>query len=318
MHTEINNWISAEFGYYPQMFNVTAERFSIQTLANFEEDVDLIKNDPNIQKDWIYPGPALKHDVISEEILDLPYTARIFSLPKTHVLTLFNSQNKDDLDFVVWCLSFFTGMRLTITEAGFLDATPIKQGKLVDFVLSHCTLEDAINLALDYIDAEQENFRATKRVIAAIHALFLSQFPQNLPFERFQYLYMALDTCFKIIETKSKPNKRLNHAERIQWMCEKFDIPTPSWSMTNDNKSDISIVRNDTIHEALFFDEPLGFSIYGGNQPTTNSVNVLLQMRHLVCRLLVAILGKPDSDYVKTSVESRMRQPLRLNDSLEE
>jgi len=317
MRTEVNNWISAEFGYYPTKYRATTERFSIQTLANFEENLELIKKNPNIQKDWIYPGLALKHDVISEKILDLPYTARIFSLPKTHVLTLFKSQNMNDLNFVVWCLSFFTGMRLTIEEAGFLDATPIKQGKLVDFVLSDCTLVDVINLALDYIEAERENFRATKRVIAAIHTLYLSQFPQNLPFERFQYLYMAIDTCFKIIATKSKPNKRLNHAERIQWMCEKFDIPTPSWTMTNDNKSDISIVRNDTIHEALFFDEPLGFSIYGGNQPTTNSVNVLLQMRHLVCRLLVAILGKPDSDYVKTSVESRMRQPLRLNDSLE-
>jgi hypothetical protein len=318
MQTEVKNRISAEFGFYPKMYNVTTERFSIQTLGNFEETLERVKNSPNLQKDWIYSGRTLQDDFIGEKTQVLPYTNRVFELPKTHVLTLFKRQNIDDLDFVVWCLSFFTGMRLTITEAGFLDATPIKQGKLVDFVLSHCTLEDAINLALNYIDAEQENFRATKRVIAAIHALFLSQFPQNLPFERFQYLYMALDTCFKIIETKSKPNKRLNHAERIQWMCEKFDIPTPSWSMTNDNKSDISIVRNDTIHEALFFDEPLGFSIYGGNQPTTNSVNVLLHMRHLVCRLLVAILGKPDTDYVKTSVESRMRQPLRLNDSLEE
>lgn len=155
-----------------------------------------------------------------------------------------------------------------------------------------------------------------KRVIAAIHALFLSQFPQNLPFESFQYLYMALDTCFKIIETKSKPNKRLSHAERIQWMCKKFDIPVPNWANAINNKSDISIVRNDTIHEALFFDEPLGFSLYGGNLTTTNTQNTMLQMQNLICRLLVAILGKPDTDYVKTSVESRMRQSLRLNDFL--
>ncbi|MGK7249675.1 hypothetical protein ACSNOU_11375 [Acinetobacter oleivorans] len=313
MQTEINKGVSAEFGYYPKMYSVTTERFSIQTLDNFEENLELIKNDPSLQKDWIYSGPALQHDFITGKTSALPYKARIFSLPKTHVLTLFKSQNTDDLDFVVWCLSFFTGMRLTIEEAGFLDATPIKPNKLVDFVLSHCTLKDVINLALDYIEAEHENFRATKRIIAAIHTLFVSQYPQNLPFERFQYLYMALDTCFKIIETK-KPNKNLSHAKRIQWMCEEFDIPIPSWATTIGKKSDISTVRNDTIHEALFFDEPLGFSIYGGNQFTTNRANVLLQMQHLVCRLLVAILGKHDTDYVKTSVESRMCQPLRLND----
>lgn len=314
MQTEINKRVSAEFGYYPKMYSVTTERFSIQTLDNFEENLELIKNDPSLQKDWIYSAPALQDDFITGKTQVLPYTDRIFSLPKTHVLTLFKSQNVGNLDFVVWCLSFFTGMRLTIEGAGFLDATPIKPDKLVDFVLSHCTLKDVINLALDYIDAEHENFRAIKRVSAAIHALFLSQYPQNLPFERFQYLYMAIDTCFKIIATKSKPNKRLNHAERIQWMCEKFDIPIPSWAITNENKSDISIIRNDTIHEALFFDEPLGFSIYSGNHPTINSANILLQMQNLICRLLVAILGKPDTDYVKTSVGSRMRQPLRLND----
>jgi hypothetical protein len=31
-------------------------------------------------------------------------------------------------------------MRLTTTEAGFLDATPIEPGQLNDFVLMNCTL----------------------------------------------------------------------------------------------------------------------------------------------------------------------------------
>lgn len=314
MKTHVANGISAEFGYYPIVYNVTAERFSIQTLPSFAKDVELIKNDPHIEKDWIYSGNALQGDFISGKIKSLPYPARIFSLPKTHVLTLYCSQNMEDLDFVVWCLSFFTGMRLTITEAGFIDATPIKPRKLIDFVLSGCTLEDVINLALNYLESEHDSFRSTKRVIAAIHALFLSQLPQSLPFERFQYAYMALDTCSKIIETKSKPNKKLNHAEKVQWMCQNFDMPVPLWATTTNNKSDISAVRNDTIHEALFFDEPLGFSIYGGNQPNANSVNIIMQMQHLISRLIVAILGKPDIDYVKSSVESRMCEPLRLND----
>lgn len=312
MTSQVTNGGTAEFGYYPLIYNVTTERFSIQTLSNFRESIDLIKNDPNVHQDWIYPGTTLQHDFISGKTRSLPYKTRIFSLPKTHLLTLYNNMTREDLDFVIWCLSFFTGMRLT-TEAGFVDATPIKPEKLIDFVLVGCSLEDVINLALDYLESEGDNFRATKRVIAAIHTLFLSQLPQNLPFERFQYVYMALDTCFKLIESKSKPNKKLNHAERVQWMCQKFDIPVPVWATTIGNRSEVSIVRNDTIHEALFFDEPLGFSIYGGNQSTANNGNIILQMQHLICRLLVAILGKPNSNYVKTSVESRMYQSLKLN-----
>lgn len=80
-----------------------------------------------------------------------------------------------------------------------------------------------------------------------------------------------------------------------------------------DNKSEVSIVRNDTIHEALFLDEPLGFSIYGGNQSTINNGKIILQMQNLICRLLVAILGEPNTDYVKTGIESRMYQSLKFN-----
>ncbi|MGE0278814.1 MAG: hypothetical protein AB7R40_25755, partial [Nitrospiraceae bacterium] len=61
----------------------------------------------------------------------------------------------------------------------------------------------------------------------------------------------------------------------------------------------------DTFHEALFFNEPLGFSIYGSNQLTTDRANVTLEMRALVCRLLVAILGKPGVGYVQTPVDTR-------------
>ncbi|WP_374295932.1 hypothetical protein [Acinetobacter sp.] len=292
METQVANGVSAKFGYYPAVCNITTERFSVYTLSSLNRDVNIIENDPNIHNDWIYPNVALQHEIGSGQVRTLPFTTRIFSLPKTHVLTLHESQNKADLDFVVWCISFFTGMRLTITEADYLDATPIKQGKLVDFIFSCCALEEVINLALDYLKTEHNNFRATKRVIAAIHALFLSQFPQSLPFERFQYIYMALDTCFKLIATKSNPRKRLNHAERVQWMCKNFDMPVPSWAITVEGTSDISLVRNDTIHEALFFDEPLGFSIYGGNQSARDSANIILQMQNMVCRLYSSNFGK--------------------------
>jgi hypothetical protein len=315
MKTQDANGSSKEFGYYPVIYNINTERFSIKTLSNFEESVDLIRNDPNTLKDWIYSDTALQYDLMSKELRPLPYKARIFSLPKTHVLSLHKNNNLDDLDFVVWCLSFFTGMRLTIHEAGFIDATPVKQGKLVDFVLSYCTLEDVINLALDYIETERDKPRSSKRVIAAIHALFLSQSPQNLAFERFQYVYMALDACFKIIATKSESSQNLTHPKRVEWMCKNFDIPVPTWATITNKQSAISNVRNDTIHEALFFDEPLGFSIYGGNQYNANNPNIIMQMQRLVSRLLVSILGKSNTNYVKTSVESRQIEALELNNS---
>ena len=243
----------------------------------------------------------------------MPYSARVFALPKTHALTLHKSESQEELDFIVWCLSFFTGMRLTTTEAGFLDATPIKPGKLVDFLLIRCTLADAVQLALDYLESESGDPRTLKRVEAVIHALFLAQYPQNLPFEQFQYLYMALDACFSLIIAKETKPPRVPHAQRIQWMCEKFGLLVPEWAdSTMTGTSDLSIVRNDAFHEALFFDQPLGFAIYGGSQSTADRINVTLQMQALICRLLVAILGKPGTSYVHTPVDTRQRHALEL------
>src|SRR5690606_38600816 len=153
-------------------------------------------------------------------------------------------------------------MRLTGTEAGFLDATPIKPGMLVDFILSRCTLADAVDLGLDYLESEGDDPRAPKRIAAAIHALFLAQHPRNLPFEAFQYLYMALDACYSLVSAKEPANPRIPHAKRIQWMCETFGLPVPAWAIgTTTEAAHLSIVRNEAFHEGLFFGEPLGFAI---------------------------------------------------------
>jgi hypothetical protein len=315
-HRASTGGISAEFGYYPIHCNMETDQFSIQTLSDHEAKVAAIIGDVSVIKDWLYPGAQQQRDMMSGNLRSLPYSARIFGLPKTHALTLHRSESHDDIDFVIWCLSFFTGMRLTTTEASFLDSTPIKPGKLVDFTLRRCTVSDAIQLALNYLELERGDPSAPKRVAAVIHALFLAQYPQNLPFEQFQYLYMALDACFKLLEVKDAPKPRPTHAGRIQWMCEKFDIPVPEWAESpkiTPFSSPLSKVRNDTFHEAIFFDAPLGFSIYGGNKPDVNPSNVPLQMKALVCRLLVAILGRADVSYVKSAVNTRMIHSLELN-----
>ena len=315
--------ISTKFGYYPRPIEIKNERFTVKTLPNLQETVALVKADPNVHNRWIYPGAQQNID-FNGVISNRPYNVRVFGMHKTHELTLHKSNNMEDIDFVVWCLSFFVGMRLTTTEAGFLDATPIEDGTLVDFLLSKCTVEDAIEVVLNFLESERENFRTTKRVTAVINSLFLAQYPQSLSFEKFQYLYMSLDSCYKLIEDKSnpKPNRGLSHAARVQWMCKQFDICIPDWAITkiksknNGPKmyeaSEISEIRNDALHEAIFFDEPLGFAIYSNNETDGRQINVILEMEHLICRLLVCILGISDVDYVQSCINDRQRKGLNL------
>ena len=84
-------------------------------------------------------------------------------------------------------------------------------------------------------------------------------------------------------------------------------MPVPDWADTSKQTSaDVIGPRNETLHEGLFFGEPLGFQIFGGNtNRSQHDGNVLLEMSHLVSRLVLALLGMEKSDYVTSPINTR-------------
>ena len=96
------NGIAMEFGYYPKPCDIATGRFSVQTLPDHESSVATVTGDPNVLKDWIYPGAQQQRDFMSGNVRSMPYNARVFGLPKTHVLTLHEGWSREELDFVVW------------------------------------------------------------------------------------------------------------------------------------------------------------------------------------------------------------------------
>ena len=170
---------------------------------------------------------------------------------------------------------------MTSEEAGFLDTTPIKKGVLVDFVVI-----DKLDRAVEHAEKIWINNRTfpeqIKRISAAIHSLFLSQNRQALRFEQFQYVYMALDACFAMLWQKHKNGVKPHHAKRLSWMCEKLDVSIPTWAAVDDGqakKTEVSGLRNDAFHEALFAGEPFGFAIDGAG----SKQNLVLEMQNLTC-----------------------------------
>ena len=200
------------------------------------------------------------------------------------------------------------GTRLTTTEAGYLDATPIKSGKLVDFLLLGNSLVRAVLLAEDFWMANSGQRDRAKLFAAAVHALFLGQFPQSLQFERFIYLYTAIDACFKLGKALKNLTKSIPHSGRIDWMCNQFGLNLPGWAKQPvGGSAHVTGIRNPTLHEALFMDEPLGFAVHGKGA----HVNLTLEMGALVCRMLVALIGG-NASYVRSRVDSMQRQGLEL------
>jgi hypothetical protein len=200
-------------------------------------------------------------------------------------------------------------MRLTTTEAGFVDATPIVPHKLVDFTPSYKSLPKAVTLAEQFlIDHRHEPGRA-KEFVAAVHALFFAQYPRHLQFEQFVYFYTALEACYALAHSIQRLRKKIPHADRISWICNQLGLRTPDWALNASGAgAEVAILRNATLHEALFMGEPLGFAIHG----IGSNVNLTLDMQTLVCRMLVALLGGGASDYVRTPVNTRQRYFLDL------
>ncbi|HEX9963816.1 MAG TPA: hypothetical protein VGB04_02400 [Allosphingosinicella sp.] len=300
---------SVQFGYYPLSLHLASGSIKVETLPDLDQTAADMEASNGIEKGWIYAPPRQRRDFVSGQIAALPYPSRIFGLPKTHTPTHDAANGADHLTFHIWCLSFFTGMRLTATEAGFVDATPLKPGALVDFVPGRIDLQKALELAERFWINNKVEPRRTRLVAATIHALFLAHNPVLLQFERFLLLSCALDACYALASSLHAPPPRLGYAKRILWMCELFGMAVPTWAdPAAASGPEAALLRNETVHEALFVGEPLGFAVHG---PGTNR-NLPLEMEALICRLLVALLGAAGARYVTSPVNTRQYQALDL------
>jgi hypothetical protein len=294
---------TVEFGWCPSRLDFVVGNITLATLDGLDEKVAAVRDDPGVDREWIY-APLQQVYIMGGGVEERPFPSRVFGLAKTHSLTHANPDGPKHLDFLVWALSFFMGMRLTTTEAGFLDATPIKPRKLIDFVLSPREYRPALAYAEAFWQANKAHPARANRWVAAVHTLFIAQYPNALQFERFIYLYGALDACFALAKDFHPPPKRLGHDRRVSWMCSLFNMPVPAWADAAAGPSPVSVIRNATLHESLFMDAPLGFALHGVG---TNQ-NLPLEMEGLICRFLVALIGDPNADYVRAPVTTRQMQ----------
>lgn len=302
------NLFNVPFGYFPKQLDISTGPVKISSHPELENIVAMVESSELVVDKWVYAPTKFRHNPEGIKTRS-PYPERIFSLPKTHFFSHPAADNEGHIAFHLWCLSFFVGMRLTSAEAGFVDATPIEEGALRDFVLVGCDIKDCVILADAFWLANRDVPARGKLVAAIVHALFLSKRPQHLQFERFALLYSAMDACFALAKSFYSPSKSVPHAERIRWMCELFSIPLPVWAKQGEQTcAEIVDIRNQNVHEARFMGEPLGFALHG----VGGNTNLTLEMEELISRLLVGLLGNQREDYVKTPVGTYQQHGLRV------
>ena len=138
------------FGFYPRQLQVEAGPIMVCTLPEMDKKIEDLKRYGAVVDEWIYSPLEKKIVFSSSERCNLPYPSRVFDLPKTHVLRHDTAVSDDHVDFHIWALSFFLGMRLSSLDFGFLDATPIKEGEVIDFILSRDDIKMLVTLAEDF------------------------------------------------------------------------------------------------------------------------------------------------------------------------
>ena len=257
-----------KFGFFTEALDLDCGDIKISTLPKTKEIRKEINKYPNVYKDIIY-GPRLqlnkehinfKDNTEEKSIIKLPYSSYIFPLPNTHVIKSKRIKDERYIDFLIWVLSFFVGVRLTTvaTKNGFIGYAPLKRGYLTDFFCGD--LCSAIDLGRKFWRSDTYGKANSKNLVSALHTLYIMQKPHQLQlqFEEFIYSYLAIDTCYSIVERMNTKKENIPHSERVGWMCKKLKIKIPDWAKCKKKKgskkkySKLSVLRNKVFHESLY------------------------------------------------------------------
>jgi hypothetical protein len=211
--------LTLEFGFHPGHLELDSGPVMVRPLPDCEEPIKHVLASQTRAKDWIYAPAQQSRDFMSGAVSQKPYSARVFGLPRTHSLRHANAAGDDHLDFHLWGLSFFSGLRLTVTEAGFSTPHRSRLGNSSTSCRCATPSKRALAWPKNFWTKNAGDPRQAQRFAAAVHAPFIAQNPRSLQFEGFTFLYAALDACYALAAAKHSPPPRIPHRERPAWMC---------------------------------------------------------------------------------------------------
>jgi len=213
--------------------------------------------------------------------------SRIFS--QSPNCTMCGVHSEEHGQFMVQCLSFLYGQKLFTKSNEYVDSVRLMRDNW-GLLISNESIEKGLtycNMLWDDIThnkAEVDASRVKKRIFGIIHLLFMSTSNKILQFERFMFLYIAIDACFKHflemnIITKQKRN--IPHKERVKYISEitgvKFSDQITEEFFYN--------IRNDVFHEGIYLEEPLGYSCVDGTKNLLFAQNFLVRVIFFVLKI---------------------------------
>ena len=74
------------FGFYPEPLRIEAGSIRIEPLARLDEVSGGVLSGDEVESGWIYAPPQEVRELVSGEVRQRPYSARVFGLPHTHTI----------------------------------------------------------------------------------------------------------------------------------------------------------------------------------------------------------------------------------------
>ena len=294
----VESLMETRFGFLQEPTALDWDGGFIRPLEGHDAVVQDLLADPRWCSGCFFP-PLTSSSRLAPDGKAVPPMPTTFGLPPTHRISL-NSITPDPAseNFIIALFGMLKGLRLQREGWQHFHKCPTQRGSLCDFFADDREIVLTLDLATTFWMRNTES-KTRKLAFGAIHWHLFAQLYEH-EFERFNAQYIALDTCWKLAARVIGVTAK-GHGERPRLLAEKLNLQTPSWAMpTNqrENACTLSDRRNSLVHEAMYADEPLGFT-----HPKTER-GMELEMRGFVARCIFSLLGV-SNEYTRSAVDSR-------------
>jgi hypothetical protein len=282
-----------KFGFLIDKEEFICSDFSIVTVDEFAEITSSFYDYVQVSNGWIYGSEKeLNKSYREKEKFKQPgplVRDSFYRMSATHEIKT-NITDEEHLRFLILGYGFLQGLYLTPEGYSYLGRIPYEPGKLNGLLLIKDDYENGMEIINDYFKSSSEEDR--NQMFACIHWFSIGQ-SFNFEWDKFDAQYKVLDGVYRLSELPNVP-----HAKRPVELASKFNIKLPKWAKLDSTgkKSQLSIHRNELVHEAKYAGHPIGYSY--------PSQNYSLEFTSFNTKLIAAALGI-DTPYLQADPNNR-------------
>ncbi|NDV26107.1 hypothetical protein [Desulfovibrio sp. JC010] len=208
-----------------------------------------------------------------------------FRLLSTHCIesTSFGT-TEEHFKFLILAYGFLHGLHLLPEGHMHLSRTPYRVGELTGLVPQGSDLQQGMSHLNHYYEASKPECK--KQIFATLHWFLMGQSYRNV-WDQFDAQYKVLDSIHSLAKKQRKvqTRPRIPHATVPQRLAKIFGAYTPEWAIMNkaENSCELSKIRNDFIHDAIYSEQAIGYK--------HSKINFGIEFPEFNLKLICGILG---------------------------